>query len=58
MSEHCRHLWKEQKWIIKNLPFSLSYIDNKIPRRSGVSNTRTARAFCAARDVFWEFSNN
>jgi len=25
---------------------------------SRVSNTRPARAFCAAHDAFWEFSNN
>jgi len=25
---------------------------------SGVSNTRPARAFCAARNAFWEFSKN
>jgi len=24
----------------------------------GVSNTRPARAFCAARDAFWEIGNN
>jgi len=26
--------------------------------RPGVSNTRPARAFCAASDSFWEFSND
>ena len=26
--------------------------------RSGVSNTRPARTFCAARDAFWKFSYN
>jgi len=31
----------------------------KGPRfRSGVSNTWPAKEFCAARDGFWEFSNN
>ena len=37
--------------------FSYKSISDAIYNR-GVSNTRPASEFCAARDAFWDFSNN